>query len=328
MFKKLVGTQRTNTSDGEHQTEAPPPAYRVFTLNWQLNLDEPSAIANDIALHAVTEEHALASYLAVEIQCDADKRVIGVAIWENGKTLTDSEDHLIKKWQGLLGSVFPVPEKVNTLYDFYPESSSKMPHRMGGKLPDGLVIPSTRNPAGLQYVATFTSKAGILPDWEAPLHVLCPLFAQYFDRLDLDYTNPLAPAFVDQTAFEKSLNLHDINYDDIKNPSQIRYAAKHLVASVRRPRANTSRRDAIGSAGAPVWSQNPSPPKCPRTGDMMTFLAQIDTFHDQNVVGKPFEKLDLAYRNGFKTLNFWGSGTLYVFYHPESKIVTTLVQST
>ena len=138
----------------------------------------------------------------------------------------------------------------------------------------------------------------------------------------------MSPVFVDQDAFESRVNLFDLSYDKIKNLEQIKYGTRYFFATPKRARDNIARRDDIGGAGAPIWVQGPNPPRCPKSGKMMEFIAQLDSPDGVKAVGKPFAKLDEPYQSSFQMMNFAGSGRLYVFYAPDTKIVTTFIQNT
>jgi hypothetical protein len=303
------------------------PAHRFFTVNAEKPSEDLTAVAQDFSVHSIDADQARAVSCAIEIQYDADEQVTAVVRWEDGEAVTDPADVILKDWQGIIGHAFTRPDTVNVLQEFFPEEASYMPHRVGGKPPDQLKIPQTRNPAGLQYVATLSPKGGVLPGWDHPLHVLTPLFLQYFPRLDLDYTDPMAPVIVNQDQFEDSVELFGCDYSKIKAPSAVRYRAQRFFASPKKPVEGWVRDDVIGGCGVPARVQYPNIPLCPKSGQPMQFIAQLESPDWLDVIGKPFKKIDNFHEDNFSVLNFWGDGVLYIFGAPDTRIVTTFIQN-
>ncbi|MEM9966645.1 MAG: hypothetical protein AAF755_00950 [Pseudomonadota bacterium] len=307
--------------------DPPEPVSKLFITNWEMNLSNPDLFAADLALHAVSDTEPPTVGYGVALGYDGDDRLVKAQIWEDGRLSDYTGSRKLRRWKPFFGHPFPKAAKVNPLVAFFPEDASRMPHQIGGKMPEGFEIPKMRNPAGLQYVATLKPTENVLKGWDHPLHVVFPLFLAHFSRLDLDYGNPMAPVVIDEDAFEKAMGLHDFNYEDIRNPSEIRYARQRFFDADVGVGVRYIRDDQIGGAGAPIWFQSPELPRCPKSGNHMEFVAQLGSPHWLKVIGKPFKKLPSHHADAFSTFGFYGSGTAYIFYMPETKIVTVMAKS-
>ena len=83
-----------------------------------------------------------------------------------------------------------------------------------------------------------------------------------------------------------------------------------------------------GISGIPFWIQHPDIPKCPKTGNLMRFVCQINTLDSVKVNQSNLISKESYFPQYTKDLRFWGSGTLYVFMEPESKVVGLIIQDT
>ncbi|TSE06968.1 hypothetical protein [Aquimarina algiphila] len=158
------------------------------------------------------------------------------------------------------------------------------------------------------------------------LYLTYPLFTGIGDYLFLDYSNPLAPS-VCQTDY-----IIDYPYGEINKNLVHRFERSNLKAKSIKIVNDLNDLDFEywynGIAGVPFWIQHPEIPRCPKNGKKMKFVCQIST--TESVKVKESDVLNdnsLSIRD-HQFLQFWGSGDLYVFIEPESKIVGYLIQDT
>jgi hypothetical protein len=308
----------------------------VFTTNSFASIDDLEALADDIATHAISAEQARNDSQTIEIKYDDDGTVIEVAKWSNGNRTADPDDFIVSCWQPIVGQKVRRPDGVKTLFDLKvdsdrrPEDDDDLPNRLGGSVPKGFKIPETRNPVGLQYIATLTPNGPFLPFLTHPLHVVYPLFVKgHFFRLSLDYSDPMAPVFVDQDGFEDAIRLHDLDYSGLKNPSGITYGADALDVVLATPYDyDTHVFDKLGRSGTPAWINSPRVVECPKSGKPMEFVVQFESTDWLLTSMAPFDGMDPDIVDRFETLNFWDDGVLYVFYAPETKIMTAFIETT
>jgi hypothetical protein len=293
----------------------------VFTANWEMSPQDPETFADDLALHAVDAKDLPAVHLALEIRLDAADRIVGVRTWQEGTLRSDQPSYVTERWKPLIGSPFPTP--VQTREPKWLVLDEDGPHVLGGPIPDGLHVPRTENPGGLQFVATINPDDNLRSAGEHPLHILCPLLLPNFARLDLDYSDPMAPRIVDEASFHADISLEGLDFEGITDASAITYEGARVgVASA----TGDPDLDRAGLAGVPFWVQAPKLPRCPISGHIMEFVAQISSAPDLTVVGNPFASAP-SYFDRLRTLDFWGGGTLFVFHAPANKIVSVFIQN-
>ena len=80
--------------------------------------------------------------------------------------------------------------------------------------------------------------------------------------------------------------------------------------------------DPIHQCGVPLWYQYPELPKCPKTGELMKFVCSISSTRRINIIKKGI----FGDKITEKFLMFGDMGTLYVFFHPISKIAYLTIQ--
>jgi hypothetical protein len=80
--------------------------------------------------------------------------------------------------------------------------------------------------------------------------------------------------------------------------------------------------DPIHQCGVPLWHQYPELPKCPKTGELMKFVCSVSSTRRINIMKKGI--IGSRKTEGF--LMFGDMGTLYIFFHPKSKIAYLTIQ--
>jgi hypothetical protein len=202
----------------------------VFTANWEMSPQDPETFADDLALHAVDAKDLPAVHLALEIRLDAADRIVGVRTWQEGTLRSDQPSYVTERWKPLIGSPFPTP--VQTREPKWLVLDEDGPHVLGGPIPDGLHVPRTENPGGLQFVATINPDDNLRSAGEHPLHILCPLLLPNFARLDLDYSDPMAPRIVDEASFHADISLEGLDFEGITDASAITYEGARVSAAL------------------------------------------------------------------------------------------------
>lgn len=208
-----------------------------------------------------------------------------------------------------------------------PEEAGTSNSHLGGAPPPDFIMPGSPGIAApFQYIGQIgndiLSKKLPMP----ALHLVYPLFTTIPDYLFLDYANPNQPVVID--GFE----LLEYPYGEWASGS-IHQFKKIPVQSL--PIAEVEEEEELtfdywhyGYAGLPNWVQYPQVPYCPKSGERMEFICQIDTFGEIETL-----ESDLAFAGDYfdqysKHLNFWGDGCLFVFMHPETRVVGYLIQNT
>lgn len=207
------------------------------------------------------------------------------------------------------------------------DESQAISSHLGGQPPADFVMPDSSDILSpFQYVGQI-AKADAWESLPIPaLHIVYPLFVTIPDYLFLDYSNPNQPQILDN--FEvleypygewASGSVHQFQkvpvkgmpINEVEDEDEITFGDWHL-----------------GYAGVPNWAQYPKIPYCPKSGKLMQFVCQIDTFGKIETV-----ESDLVFKGDYfeqyaKHLNFWGDGSLFVFIEPETKVVGYIIQNT
>ncbi len=188
-------------------------------------------------------------------------------------------------------------------------------HQLGGIQPNTFITPENFCRVPFQYLGFITNEDPYLSWLPFPIHLTCPVFLD-IDQVFLDYTNPLRPVLLDRQQVESLTTA----YEYLNSESEIVYQALRFDFKEK------NKVSEIGQAGVPIWFQYPTIPTCPRSGKVMKFVCQL---HGGTPVEKTNVKLEDSFHEHFyDELNFFGGGSLYVFFEPESKIACYLIQTT
>ena len=153
-----------------------------------------------------------------------------------------------------------------------------------------------------------------------------PLFTSIHDFLFLDYSNSLAPELIG--------NYKDIDYPFGMMESNVIHKFKKTNLEIKSIKNLNKDEDLdfeywyCARTGVPMWIQNAEIPRCPKSGKIMKFVCQIDTSESVKVIESNLTS-DKDYFNRYtQHLQFWGSGTLYIFIEPSTKVVGLIIQDT
>ena len=209
---------------------------------------------------------------------------------------------------------------------FQLEYRAKGVHQLGGNCPDHFAMPHHPDlPVSIQYIGRI-SQSDPRFKWIPfdDLHLVYPLFAG-MGPLFLDYSNPLEPVILND--FQ---SVHH-TFKCVTPDTYIEFERKNFGG---RPIALDTGYDiitlesGIGWGGVANWIQHPDIPRCPKSGNVMKFLAQFETTDLKTVKKVNVGPEDPQIQCYLDTLNFWCDGDLYIFLEPESKIVCLLIQNT
>jgi len=192
-------------------------------------------------------------------------------------------------------------------------------HKIGGDCPTDFKIPYHDNlKTPFVFIGTIDTSDTKF-DWiNLPrLDIIYPIYECNFGVF-LDYSDSSNPKIINPDTFEDSW------FDDsIKGVDKVVF--KEQMFSVKAELDSQNYEDNQDSnliCGVPLWYQAPEIPTCPKTGKLMRFVCTINS--DSSI--------DLKNSNGIENLPFgdylvFGDhGNLYVFYHPDSKILYLNIQ--
>lgn len=182
---------------------------------------------------------------------------------------------------------------------------------IGGKAPEVLTIPEVSG-VKFNYLGKLSAQEKAFSILSHDLYLCAPIYCD-FDKLFLDYNNPLKPIVVKESALklshsEISNNLSSVNFEEY----HFRLSRSKLVSE-----------DVIGHSGFPLWIQAIDIPSCPKTGEEMFFLCQLKTHSQVKIIDHDYSG-NLKFQ---ENINFWGDGNLFIFYNPNSKIACYFIQN-
>ncbi|WP_046757786.1 hypothetical protein [Kordia jejudonensis] len=203
----------------------------------------------------------------------------------------------------------------NQIYGFTQVSKSES--YFGGEIPKEFSIPKFEFNAPFQYLGKL-SKSDEAFNWlPFDLHLVAPIYIN-FDKLYIDYSDPLKPKVLNIEKLKET----DNSYDDIQPNSEIVYE-KVFIATEK-----TNDFESIGFTGVPNWIQYPEIPTCPKSKKTMKFLCQLTDALEVKTKRTNVHPKDEWYTQYFENMNFWGDGDLYIFFDPESKVACFIIQMT
>lgn len=205
--------------------------------------------------------------------------------------------------------------------EYYLRRSPDGLSHLGGDTPEGFTIPSNNCPGSFQYLGYLDNRDRGFRFLDFGFHLTCPIYMD-IEKVWLDYSNPTRPEII---------NVDEINglttaHEDLDKESVIIYEKTPL--STTPIRKNSSHR--LGLTGRPRWIQADATPFCIRNNRKMRFLCQLEYQYKDPVRTRHTNVIpqDPHFTNYFSEMNFWGSGDLYVFYEPASRIACYFIQNT
>ncbi len=189
------------------------------------------------------------------------------------------------------------------------------PHQLGGEVPVGFKFPPNNCMVPFQYLGYINNTDPNFTWLPFNLHLTCPIYLN-IGMVFLDYSNPLHPVLLNREEVESA----DCSYKELKKDSQIVFEEKLFTF------AEDLEFRSPAHSGLPNWIQGPTIPRCPKSGQRMKFLVQMNggvEVKRSNVKAKRSR-----YGNPFEELHFWEDGDLFVFFEPTSKVACYFIQNT
>ncbi len=212
---------------------------------------------------------------------------------------------------------FPVSEHVY----FALQKAKQGNSYLGGELPEGFQLPKLDTRPAFQFLGTLSPKTEGLEWLPFDFHLIAPIYGSFL-QLFLDYSDPMDPQIWDSESYLNS------DYEDnyVKFDTELVYE-KQFLKSKKLKKMPDFPEENLGYLGVPHWIQNPHILNCPKTGDLMRFVAQFGCGVDLKLQRTNIElPKDEYYSNLLQRMNFWADGDLYVFLNPNSKMACMIIQ--
>lgn len=188
-------------------------------------------------------------------------------------------------------------------------------HRLGGEVPSQFIMPVEAQQIAFQYLGYLRPQTGVL-DWlPNDLHLICPTYTN-FERLYLDYSNPLSPKVINSTEILQA----EVISTALKPNARLVYETVGFDFV-----KGTKQSFQYDSAGLPYWAQSREPVYCPISGNLMRFVCQLKG----EILVEYLEGLDepVVDYSDYETMNFWGDGVLYVYFEPSTQVACLFIQA-
>lgn len=189
-------------------------------------------------------------------------------------------------------------------------------HQIGGRKPDNVKYPENIFKANFQYIG-FIAKSDPYFDWlPDDLHLICPIYLN-IKQVFLDYVDPSSPRLISPTGLVDI----DTEYDELSNGSYIEFETRKLVIGEVEEIDDL---DCIGIINQPISEENQRVPLSPINGKPMRMVCQLMTFGEIPVATRNFESEE----DNLQYLNFWGDGSLFIYFEPISRVACYFIENT
>jgi len=214
--------------------------------------------------------------------------------------------------------------RINRPYEFVRDAQG--PNYLGGAPPTSFIAPKASMDFPFQYLGML-DKTDDAFSLDFDLHLICPIFLDYFDEIWIDYTDPLQPKIMNDEVLEKEHTQFDLVEGNEVIFEKINFSTSAWPAASRNG----------GHTGVAQWIQGPQIPVCPKTGKTMRLICQLG---DGDLLNVGIERSIIpktSVRNFtlpddldkyLEKMDFWGAGDLYVFFCDESRIAYYIIQNT
>jgi hypothetical protein len=274
---------------------------RIYLAGWDVELDGGEHCEDFIATQITTQETIKHLSTGIELVFENDK-LVKAFDYDDGKKKTR---RLRKEEIGLAFKKYPE----NHIYQFTEASKGK--HQLGGEAPKGFTIPACNSAVPFQYLGYIDNTDSIFRWLPFKVHLACPIYLNV-SNVFVDYSDPMKPEVINREEVQAA----DTSYDELTKNSEIVFDSTkfNFVEDVEFAY--------IGNAGIPKWIQASDIPRCPKSGERMKFLCQLNG-------GVGVKRSNVDDPGGyFDEMNFWGDGDLFVFFQPESKVACYFIQNT
>jgi len=246
------------------------------------------------------------------------------------KLTFDKNNKLVKKerfWEGKLDEIMPLTDKEKD-FKFIDFSIKKSGHLMtdskginhfGGEIPNDFTVPKLEGTT-VSYLGMINKEDNTF-DWlDFDLHLICPTFLDFSTPINIDYSNPKKPVFIDKEKIE------DNDFCDKKAMKDIEpYAlyTKQNFSFNETNKRNVIEKSTEGYYGIPDWDHEPFLPYCVKTGKNMKFILNTVWINS-----KLISEIPESINQGEESDLFFSDGNLHIFFQPESKVLTYFAQYT
>ncbi len=309
MFNFTCGNNELSPEHSKIDTMFSTKKKSRYIAGWEIDYDDPVELAKILLTQGVDKD---GFYMFREMQGSTELVITGEQITEVIKHSAAGTE--------LRNINCPLP--IHDWRDrsaFYLHKDPEGTHTIGGRKPAQFQLPTCdRLQSPFIYFATIDGSDPMF-EWMHidKLHIAYPIYEGCFEVF-LDYSEPNAPVVMNPEIFDYSW----ID-DNVKGVDRVEYIKQHYKATenfaVKNVEAN---RDDYLLSGVPLWYQHPHIPTCPRTGKLMSFVTTINSNLYLGLQdSRGIEQLPFGHH-----LTFGDHGHLYVFYHPESKVLHLNVQ--
>jgi hypothetical protein len=188
------------------------------------------------------------------------------------------------------------------------------PHQLGGEIPNEFVIPQNNFRLPFQYLGYISEEQEEFNWLPFTLHLIFPIYLDIDTELFIDYKNPNIPKIINSEFLEHA----DTEHEDLEEDTEIIYNRMKFSFIEKKENFTTT-----VLAGIPDWIQRREIPTCPKSGNIMQFVCQINggvTTKKTN-----FDIDEKEFGSFYEDLNF-GDCDLYVFFEPTTKVACYLLQ--
>lgn len=280
----------------------------IYLAGWEAEFNGDEQCQKFIETQIVDKKTAHTIYFSIELIFKNNKLAKSYDYEEGTKTerkLSDNEKGL--------AYIDLEPHQIFQIVKSRPSQSF-----LGGEIPENFTIPKFKFNAPFQYLGKF-SKLDEAFNWlPFDLHLVAPIYLN-FDKVFVDYSDPLNPKIIDIEELRET----DNSYDSLKPNSEIVYKKMFITTQKSNDYGYGE-----GHTGVPSWIQYPDIPTCPKSKKTMRFLSQLksnDAVKTKRTNINPEDEWEKQY---FDHMNFWGDGDLYIFFEPESKVACFIIQNT
>lgn len=188
-------------------------------------------------------------------------------------------------------------------------------HVIGGEKPPGLQLPTHPNlTTPFQYIGCIDGTDSYF-DWlKTPkLHLLFPVYECNFG-VYLDWSDPNRPIILNPETFDPAWWNDEMEGIEtvVFDPTSYCTTTEIDIESYENKET-----DDVLLCGAPLWYQSPEIPVCPKTNETMKYVCTVNSDREIRITSRQTGSLPFSR----DYLCFGDCGWLFVFYHPDSKIM-------
>ena len=280
----------------------------IYLAGWEAEFNGDEQCQKFLETQIIDKETANTIWSSIDLVFSNGKLVKAYNIEEGDKT-----ERKLKPSE--IGFEF-IKLKVNQIYNLKQVTNSES--YLGGEIPKEFNIPKFEFNAPFQYLGKFSKSEEAFNWLPFDLHIAAPIYLN-FDKLFIDYTDPLNPKVLNIEELKQT----DNSYDDLKPDSEIVFEKVFITSE------KATDFGGIVHTSVPNWIQYPDIPTCPKSKKTMKLLCQL-TYDGIDIKTKRtnVQPKDEWYKPYFEKMNFWGDGDLYIFFEPESKTMCFIIQHT